>query len=143
MLGRSYHRAPGATVYLETGLFLSNTWIGRSQVYGKVFDARTLGGGDVIMDLPGGRFVQLVDRDGLIYRARFSAEERHPFSRGCATRDLLPDGAIPCDPVEWDATALAPVAEYPQHLAFSWPRFGAMDVLRPADYLIPAPKVDG
>ena len=66
--------------YLLVGVSESNTYTGRSMVFGNVYQRVTLRPGDEIHDLFGGVFV--ARQRGAALPARMKLPTKHPFERG-------------------------------------------------------------
>ena len=60
------------------GISESNTWVGRSRMFGNVYERRILRPGDQVHDLFGGVFVLLGEA---VFRARMKLSEKHPFEK--------------------------------------------------------------
>jgi len=93
---RSYQCEPGTEVFLEAGRFLSNTFVGASQAFGKVFRRHRMGADDRVVEY--GRQRLVVTADGRVFSARFKPEMTHLFERG-SSGDPAPKVGYRCDPV--------------------------------------------
>lgn len=125
--GRAFNCEPGTEVFVETGMFPSTTFVGSSQVYGKVFRRHRMGADDRIVQNPGGRWVATAD--GRVFAAQFAPQTRHVFERGGPSSDPLPTVGYRCDPQPFAELGerQEPAKIDPDVVYSSMTRFGAMD----------------
>lgn len=125
-LTNRYYRAPGATAYIEVAIFPSNTWVGASRAYGRVFRPIVLTAADTILDLCGGMFVAT---EGVVYHALFAPQTRHIFERGGPVANPLPDDRVEIEGMPFHQYGQRHKSVTLPEETIRWPRFGAMDVL--------------
>lgn len=123
---RVYQCEPGTEVFLETGTYPSNTFVGASQAYGRVFRRHRMGADDRIVENPGGRWVATAD--GRVFKARFRPESKHLFERG-GTPDPAPAVGYRCEPAPFAEMGVRqePARFTPEVVYGTMVRFGAMD----------------